>query len=385
MTAPDQDKANPSVTGVEPGAPVPRDAIDPDLVKLRRPPLQIGLISSAANVLVSVFFFFRLAPDRHFGGLSSTPTAVSVKDILDNSVTGDRFVTVAGEPLAAHTIRVTRTTGNPGLRAAPVRGSGDRLWLVLPGEAMTDVNEALSPQSIPQYQGRLRKLNEMRFAGVMREWANLHPRPVFAGVTAIRASFADGKIASVTGDNVVAHDADRVVVETTDPDSAKLLVTYYDKLPDLKAWTTALHNEGLIDSKQTPERTTFDTATFLIRMPNAVAAAARKLEDSQLYAYKIEAVVRNLETTFGVLRTSSAGSLTFGDTAIADNQIDLVGVYAAREIPSDAYALVVGEAPADYWHIMPLTIALSVLTLLFGWAFVRTLRRDVLTRPVPTT
>lgn len=37
---------------------------------------------------------------------------------------------------------------------------------------------------------------------------------------------------------------------------------------------------------------------------------------------------------------------------------------ASREIPSDAYALVVGETPSEYWHIRPLTIALGLLTLL---------------------
>ncbi len=391
MTAPDKADKTTTPSGSdskpktrEPGAPVPRDEIDPELIKLRIP-LRIGLLSSAAVVLVSVFFIFRLAPDRHFGSLANKPTAVSVKDILANSVTGDQFVTFAGEPLTSHTIRVTRTTGNPGLRTVPVRGSGDRLWLVLPGGAMTQINEALSPQGIPQYQGRLRKLNELRFASVMRSYANQHPRPIFAPVAAIRASFTDGKIVTVTGDTVAARDDDRVVVETTDPDAAKLMVSYHDKMPDLAAWTAALSATGLIAANQLPDKTTFDTATFTLRTTNAVVTATQKLEAAQLLAYKVEPVVRNLETTFAILRASKPGALSFGPTAIADAQIDLVGVYAAREIPSDAYALVVGETPQEYWHIMPLTIALGVLTLLFGWAFVRTLRRDVLTRPIPIT
>lgn len=389
MTAPDKaDKTTTPSSSIakprEPGAPVPRGEIDPDLIKLRRPPLRIGLLSSAAVVLVSVFFIFRLAPDRHFGGLADKPTAVSVQDILANSVTGDQFVTFAGAPLTAHTIRVTPTTGNPGLRAAPVRGSGDRLWLVLPGGAMTQINEALSPQGMPQYYGRLRKLNELRFAGVMRGYASSHPRPVFAPVTTLRSSFTDGKLGTVTGDTVTARDGDRVVVETTDPDAATLMVTYHDKMPDLLAWQAALSATGLIAANQAPDKTTFDTATFTLRASNAVVSATQKLEAAKLLAYKIEPVVRNLETTFAGLRASAPGALVFGSTAIADAQIDLVGVYAAREIPSDAYALVVGETPQEYWHIMPLTIALGVLTLLFGWAFVRTLRRDVLTRPIPT-
>jgi hypothetical protein len=362
----------------EDGAPVPRDEIDPDLIKLRRPPLRIGLLSSAAIVLVSLFFIFRLSPDRHFAGVSSTATVVSAKDVLVNGMSNDQFVAISGEPLASHTIRVTRTSGNPGIRVTPLRGSGGRLWLVLPGEAMTQVNETLSPQNFPLYQGRLRKLDELRFASVVRDYANTHARPVFASVPAMRAGFKGGNIKTITGDEVTAHDDDRVVVETTDPNAAKLLVTYHDKMPDLKAWTTALTSAGLLRADQVPEKTTFDTAVFMVKTTNAVTAVTSKLEAAQMFAYKVEPVVLNLETTFGALRVSTGESLQLGKTMVPDSQIDLVGVFAEREIPSDAYALVVDEKPGDYWYIMPLTIALGVLTLLFGWSFVRTLRRDVL-------
>ena len=66
-------------------------------------------------------------------------------------------------------------------------------------------------------------------------------------------------------------------------------------------------------------------------------------------------------------------------TTIPDAQIDLLGLYVARSIPSDAYALITDENPADYWYVLPITIALCVIGLIFAWALVRAVKRDLLT------
>ena len=59
-------------------------------------------------------------------------------------------------------------------------------------------------------------------------------------------------------------------------------------------------------------------------------------------------------------------------------QLDLVGLYVERSIPSDAYALITGERPEDYWYVLPITIALGVIGLVFAWALVRAVKRDLL-------
>ena len=49
-----------------------------------------------------------------------------------------------------------------------------------------------------------------------------------------------------------------------------------------------------------------------------------------------------------------------------------------RGIPSDAYALITGEHPEDYWYVLPVTILLAAIGLLFAWALVRAVKRDLL-------
>jgi hypothetical protein len=63
---------------------------------------------------------------------------------------------------------------------------------------------------------------------------------------------------------------------------------------------------------------------------------------------------------------------------VPDAQIELVGLYVAHRIPADAYVLVTGEQPDDYWYVMPITIALAAILLVFGWALVRAIRRDLM-------
>jgi hypothetical protein len=109
-----------------------------------------------------------------------------------------------------------------------------------------------------------------------------------------------------------------------------------------------------------------------------VAGTTIRLEAAKLFAARVEPVRRHYETTWSALRASSPAGLTFGAEAVPDAQIELVGLYVARAIPDDAYALVTGESPDDYWYVMPITVALAAILLVFAWALVRAVRRDLL-------
>src|SRR3569623_722577 len=143
------------------GAPIPKDAIDPELIKLGRPRPKIGVITAAGLVFLSVFFLWRLNPDRRFAGSAETPARVTAADIVAGKVALDRFVAVDAEPLIAHAIRATNSKGSLGMRVVPARGTGERLWLVLSGDGW-------DPPTVGPYTGRLRKLGDLPFADAIR-------------------------------------------------------------------------------------------------------------------------------------------------------------------------------------------------------------------------
>jgi len=360
----------------EPGAPVGPDAIDPELIKLKRARPKIGVITAAGIVFLCAAFLVRLGPDRRFGGSDKEPTKVAVADVVDGKVGLDQLISVEAEPLIAHAIRTTQAKGSLGMRVVPTRGTNDRFWLVVSGDGW-------EPPARDRYVGRLRKLDDLAFAKSVQEYAAEHPRPVFAAATAIRAGFANGKVATLTGDQAAVADGDAVALDVVDPSTSTIVASFNERFPDAGAWNKALADAGItVAQPGTP-----DTALGQIRFTSSgsVATTTEHLEKAGLWAARVEPVTHHYETTWATLKISTPAGLNVGSsTLIPDGQVDLVGVMVTRPIPSDAYALITGEQPDDYWYVLPITIALALIGLVFAWALVRAVRRDVLpTRAAP--
>jgi len=384
----------------DPGAPVPKDAIDPELIKLARTRPTIGVITGAGVVFLCALFLVRLAGDRRFSS-SDTPTTVSVADVVAGKIDEDRFVRIGGETLVSHAIRVARPpTGQghrvvPGARArerpggwpargvarpppgggyrgVPVRGAGDRLWIVLHGDGW-------EPPALEGHVGRLKVLADLPIADAVRSYAASHPRPVFAAPAAVRAGLPTGKITTVGGEVVTLATGDRVAFDVIDPDAVLIVATLNERLPDAPAWQRALAAAGVTVGVPIapPAGAAENRVRFEIKGPGALADVTSKLDAATLYAARIEPITRHFETTWGVLAGSSAAGFTVGTATVPDAQLDLVGLYVSRPIPDGAYALLTGERPADYWHVLPVTIALALLGLLFCWVLYRSVRRDI--------
>lgn len=354
--------------GPDPGAPIARDQIDPDLVKLARARPRVGVITAAGLVFLSIVFLWRLGPDRRFAGSRAEPRAVTVADVLAGKIDTDQLVVLTAEPVVSRAIRATKAAGSLGFRVVPVRGGGDRLWLAVSGDGW-------EPPATAGHAGRLRRLDDLPFATAVRGHAAEHPRPVFATPSAVRAGFATGTVATVAGDTVRPGDGDKVALEMIDPAASTIAASFNDRLPDTTAWRAALERAGITPSSTGAPDPAVGQVRFQVAAP--VSTTTTRLETAGLWAARIEPVTRRYETSWGALRTSSPAGLTFAGASLPDAQIELVGLYAARAIPDDAYALVTGESPEDYWYVMPITVALAAILLVFAWALFRAVRRDL--------
>jgi hypothetical protein len=354
----------------DPGAPIAHDQIDPDLVKLARTRPKVGMITAAGLVFLCGLFLLRLGPDRRFAASGTEPAPVAVADVLAGKVEIDKLVVLAAEPLVSHAIRATKAQRGVGLRVVPARGAGDRLWIVISGDGW-------DPPAMAGYVGRLRKLDDLAFADAVRDHALQHPRPVFATAAAVRAGLgaATPTVTTVAGDQVTPANSDGVALDVLDPDASTIAASFNDRLPDIAAWRAALVKAGITPaSAGTP-----DDALGQVRFAVAasVGATTARLETAGLWAARVEPVTRHYQTTWGALRKSPPAGLDVGGSVLPDAQIELVGLYVAAGIPGDAYALVTGELPADYWYVPWITVALAVILLVFAWALVRAIRRDL--------
>src|SRR5687768_6225955 len=84
----------------EPGAPIAKDAIDPDLVKLARTKLQIGVLTCLGILVLCVYFIFRLGPDRRFASEDDRPPTIKAAAAATSEP--ERHLTVEGQLLMAH-------------------------------------------------------------------------------------------------------------------------------------------------------------------------------------------------------------------------------------------------------------------------------------------
>jgi hypothetical protein len=354
----------------EPGAPIAKDAIDPDLVKLGRARPKIGVITAAGLVFLGVYFIVRLNPDRKFAGGPDVPDRVAVGDVVAGRIATERFIRVDGaDLLVSHAVRTTTAKGSLGLRVVPLRGTGEKLWIAMSGDSWEQ-------PTLGSYGGRLRKLSDLPFAAALADYANEHPRPVFAAASAVRGAFATGKLQSVSGDAIAMTDGDRVAFDVLDPNAAVIVASITEHMPNVNAWTTALAAAG-ITIKGEPHQTDAESVRFDIT-DAAVNTLTTRLEAANLWAARVEPVTHHFDTTWGELKSSPPAGFVVTKTTIPDAQLDLVGLYVERAIPSDAYVVLTGEHPDDYWYVLPITIALGVIVLVFGWALIRAVKRDLL-------
>jgi len=259
----------------------------------------------------------------------------------------------------SHAIRATAAKGSAGKRVVPARGTGERLWLVLDG--------SWEPPALMGYTGRLRKLADLPLATAVADYAVTHPRPAFASAADVRAAFATGQVKTVTGEQATIADGDRVAYDVIDPNAATIVCTFTERFPNAGAYASALAAAGLT-VKQVPAAIP-EEARFELAMPDAFAAAKAALEKAELWAARADQITRHVDTTWGALKAAPPPDL---------DRADLVGLYVARDIPSDAYALITGEQPADYWYVTWVVVALAAIVLVFAWAFVLAVKRDVL-------
>ena len=157
----------------------------------------------------------------------------------------------------------------------------------------------------------------------------------------------------------------------------------FGTLPDMRSWGGALKRAEI---EATPAAAKpIDEALGQGRFEVALSPddATKKLEKGELYAARVEPVIRHKTGTWGELKKSPADGLALGGGNTPDAQIDLVGIFVTRPVPDDALVVVTGEVPQDYWYVLPITIALGTIALLFAWALVRAIKRDLLPTRAP--
>jgi hypothetical protein len=376
MAAPRSSAGAPTQGVADPGAPVGKDAIDPELISLRGPRAQVGAITAFVIVAVCLVYLGRLYGDLRFS-MAGEARVVTVDDIVADRVSSNEEIAVVADVERASAIRIRDGAGDPGSRLVPVIGSADRVWVAIAGGAWA------RPTHDKRYVGRLYAIDAGPMGPALRDYVAV-PQAQFIAGTELRrarqASAEGGTVNTLGGLQLKISGDTEVELEVADPAAARVTVTFTERLRDVKTWTAALVSAGVLATAVAPATTTDARASWIIRTADASAPAAteKRLEAAQLWASRVEPVMTRRKATWKALQATDA-TLAIGDgPALPWTAVDVAAVWAPRPLPDDAQILVAGEAPADYWTVKPLAGALALLALLFTWALWRAVKRDLL-------
>ncbi|MBL8621546.1 MAG: hypothetical protein JNK64_09590 [Myxococcales bacterium] len=356
----------------EPGAPIGKDEIDPDLIRLPRGALQVGIIAAAGVLILCVALLVRLRHDVGYARESDTPKPVTAADIVAGKIGDNRYVTLEAPPDRAGAVRLRTTKGSDGHRVVAVRGTGDRLWLALPGDAWD--HEA---QHDDRVSGRLRRLADVRYAGPLARALAAYPSPRFiTGAELRRARTSNAtEVTLIDGATLtLGADAD-VDLSVVDPNATIVVAALSEGHPTTAAWGEALAAAGVIAPGQAPIASTADLARWEVRRPDAVAAVQAILDQAQLAGARADAASTNLRARFAALAVTDAG-VTGPAGVIPWSAIDVAAVWAPRPVPAGAWVVLADERPGDYWYMPPVFVGLVLIGALALWALVRAARRQ---------
>lgn len=361
----------------EPGAPIAKDAIDPDLVRLRRAAPQVSIITSLGLVVLCVTLLIRL---RHDVGYAREGAArpVTAADIVAGKVPTNSFVTLDAPADRATAVRLRVSKGSSGNRVAAVHGTADKLWVALPGDAWDNPD-----QHDARVSGRLRRLSEARLADALADGLAAYPAPRFvSGAELKRARDAGaGQVTLLDGSPLTIAANDTIDFSVIDPGAAVVVAALSEGHTTPAAWAEALAAAGIITAGQAPDSTGKDLVRWTVRRPDAVAAVQAALDAAQLDGAHAEPSATNFRAAWSALATSAAGVKgPTGDIPWA--AIDVAGVWAPRPVPAGAWVVLTDEHPADFWYMQPIFVGLVLIGLLSMWALVRAVRRTFFDQPV---
>lgn len=369
----------------EPGAPIGKDVIDPELVSLRRPAPRIGAVAAAAVLLLCMVLMVRLRHDFAFARRGAQPRAVTVADVVAGKVAADSYVTFTAPADATAAIRAQITPARPGTRVRPVSGSGDRLWLAEPGDAW---GPARHDQVVT---GRLRAMSDVRFGGpVARAMAKgSWPRFVTGAELsrARQAAATGGKVTLVGGDAIDVGGATEVELWLPDPGAAVVVAAFGKRLPDVAAWSEALTKAGIIAAGAAPLGQTDALVRWQVQRPDAVASVSQALDAAELWGARVEPAPVRLRARWADLVVSAEGVNVPGraDAAIPWAAVDVAALWVPRPMPAGARVVLTEEKPADYWYLTWVYLGLAIIGALFSWALVVAVRRQFFDDPTVRT
>ena len=377
-----------AIEPLEPGAPIPPDAVDPELLRLPQPRLTRHPGVALAVVLLGGLLCFRLRADLAYSLQSDAPQELgAVRDALAaGRLVPGSYARIAGMPDYRNALAFDARGARARSTLFRVLGSDSRV-LVVAGE-----DPGPAPQS--RFAGRLRRLDDLSYAETLRGY--------FQERAAVLRALDLGAVAAAPAGALALAQRDRagqplalapqteLLLQVVFPDDVRVLLSK-DKFP---AEADAARDVARLGLPQGPGVETRDGFGYVLRLPSGPARQQTIVQiDGRGYLYQARvetyrAPVAQLKLGGGALELpgpaalpqparyapgappqdktltevrEAATRLLLAPSADGQPYVDAMQVREALRPPADALVLVSGESPGSLrpwlWPLFGLLLA----------------------------
>jgi hypothetical protein len=348
----------------EPSAPSPGD--EEDLASLAPTPRGKNPLVAAAVIALACVIGWHLRDDVRFAFSSRTPADLGDARSLaarGAALEDNHYVTVSGQAERRYALYLEPKGVRARQTVFRVLGAPHGLFVVA-------AEDHVNPTE--RWSGRLRRFDAMPYAASLRKYYGTETEVTrYLALDALKAALSGGGNAQLRdrmGEPLTVAADQNVVVDVAYPGELKVYLSK-DKFPSLADAHHELDRMGLTPS---PGEETKDEFAFVVPMPDARKnEIVGKLSEQELAFQPRE---ERFTIKRGELRLDGE-SLQIGARAKAPwAQVKAVGVPSPVDIGPEAFILVEGEAPSQFWWA-PLILALLAAFAAFNvWYLVRAIR-----------
>lgn len=398
------------------GAPIPPDAVDPDLLRLSVPPLRRHPGVAIAVLAVCLLLLYRLRTDlqyalqstdaRHLGAAAT----LSGNGQLPGAV--DHFVAIDGVPDHRNALAFDPKGGRPRQHVFRLLGTGSRLYVTTVA--------AGGPPYVDQWSGRLRRFDDLSFADAVRTtWAaTLVLRAVdLPKLKALQPGALPSplQITDRAGEQMTVAGQQDLLIDVIFPDDVRVLLSK-DKVP---SEADAEHEVERFALPHGPGVETKDGYGYVLRLPPAGPERQRVLAQIDAQGVWLWHRVETYRAPAGAVQVTPAGLLLPGPDALPQpvryravqpivaptaargqpgvpvagspelhlgaqkepstlllwEHVQAVQVSEPMTIAPDALVLMDGETPRSVFWTLPMALLLLLCAGFNVWYLLRSVRR----------
>jgi hypothetical protein len=343
---------------------------DDDLADLPSGPRPRSPIMALAVIVLAGVLTWHLRADLSYAFSSRTPLELGdARSLAARGVTlpDNRYATVSGQAERRYALYIEPKGGKDRETLFRLLGAGTRLF-VRAGETIDRVTVE------EKWSGRLRRFDALPYHQQLRNYYREQQVTRFLSLPSLKAQLLGGTsgLSDRAGGPLEVKPEDTLLVDVDYAGELKVFLSQ-DKFPSLADAQHELDKMGLQPSQGAVVK---DEFAFVVPLPEAPATKKNDII-GKLAAREFAFVPHEERFT-----TSRKALALDGETLVIDKdhkvpfaQVRAIGLSAPIDVDHDAFILVEGEAPGDYFWV-PLVVGMLVAFAAFNvWYLLRTRRR----------